>query len=48
MVRVYFGGETCVQLGEELGVPASTMRSRLYYGVRSLRLVLEENGWLAP
>ncbi|MGW7575896.1 sigma-70 family RNA polymerase sigma factor [Streptomyces sp. NPDC054765] len=48
VVRVYFGGETCVELGRQLGVPASTMRSRLYYGVRSLRLVLEENGWLAP
>ncbi|WP_406291913.1 sigma-70 family RNA polymerase sigma factor [Embleya sp. NBC_00896] len=48
VVEVYFGGRTCAELGEELGVPASTMRSRLYYGVRSLRLVLEENGWLAP
>jgi RNA polymerase sigma-70 factor (ECF subfamily) len=48
VVRVYFGGQTCAELGQELGIPASTMRSRLYYGVRSLRLVLEENGWLAP
>ncbi|MET9352923.1 sigma-70 family RNA polymerase sigma factor [Streptomyces sp. NPDC006617] len=48
VVEVYFGGRTCAELGEELGVPASTMRSRLYYGVRSLRLILEENGWLAP
>jgi RNA polymerase sigma-70 factor (ECF subfamily) len=48
VVRVYFEGRTCAELGQELGVPASTMRSRLYYGVRSLRLVLEENGWLAP
>lgn len=47
VVEVYFGGRTCAELGEELGVPASTMRSRLYYGVRSLRLILEENGWLA-
>ncbi|TGB19601.1 sigma-70 family RNA polymerase sigma factor [Streptomyces palmae] len=48
VVGVYLGGRTCAELGEELGIPASTMRSRLYYGVRSLRLVLEENGWLAP
>ncbi|GGB19920.1 RNA polymerase sigma factor [Flexivirga endophytica] len=48
VVEVYYGGRTCAELGEDLGVPASTMRSRLYYGVRSLRLVLEENGWLAP
>lgn len=48
VVEVYFGGRTCTELGEELGVSASTMRSRLYYGVRALRLVLEENGWIAP
>jgi RNA polymerase sigma-70 factor (ECF subfamily) len=47
VVRVYFGGQTCAELGEELGIPAATLRSRLYYGVRALRLVLEENGWLA-
>jgi RNA polymerase sigma-70 factor (ECF subfamily) len=48
VVQVYFGGKTCAELGQELGISASTMRSRLYYGVRTLRLVLEENGWLAP
>lgn len=48
VVEVYFGGRTSAELGEELGVPVSTMRSRLHYGVRSLRLILEENGWLAP
>ena len=48
VVEVYYGGRSCADLGAELGVSASTMRSRLYYGVRSLRLVLEENGWLAP
>ncbi|MFF8812405.1 sigma-70 family RNA polymerase sigma factor [Streptomyces pactum] len=48
VVEVYFGGRTCAELAAELGVPAATMRSRLYYGVRALRRVLEENGWLAP
>lgn len=47
VVEVYFGGRTCAELGEELGISPSTMRSRLYYGVRALRLILEENGWLA-
>ncbi|MFD8097416.1 sigma-70 family RNA polymerase sigma factor [Streptomyces malaysiensis] len=47
VVEVYFGGRTCAELAEEAGIPASTMRSRLYYGVRALRLILEENGWLA-
>ncbi|WP_439663543.1 sigma-70 family RNA polymerase sigma factor [Lentzea sp. HUAS TT2] len=47
VVEVYFGGRTCAELGEEMGISASTMRSRLYYAVRALRLILEENGWLA-
>ncbi|MEU3186461.1 sigma-70 family RNA polymerase sigma factor [Streptomyces sp. NPDC006923] len=46
VVEVYFGGRTCAEIGEELNISASTMRSRLYYGVRALRLILEENGWL--
>lgn len=47
VVGVHFGGHTCAELAAELGISASTMRSRLYYGLRALRLVLEENGWLA-
>lgn len=47
VVEVYFGGRTSAELGADLGISASTMRSRVYYGVRALRLVLEENGWLA-
>ncbi|MFF5408451.1 sigma-70 family RNA polymerase sigma factor [Streptomyces misionensis] len=45
---VHLLGRTCAELAEELGVPASTVRSRLYYAVRVLRGILEENGWLAP
>lgn len=48
VIEVYFLGRTCADLAEELGVPASTARSRLYHGVRALRGILEENGWLAP
>lgn len=47
VVEVYYQGRTCADLGRELGIPASTARSRLYYGVRALRLILEENGGLA-
>jgi RNA polymerase sigma-70 factor, ECF subfamily len=47
VVQVHYFGRTCAEVAESLGIPASTMRSRLYYGVRALRLVLEENGWLA-
>ncbi|MDO0924020.1 sigma-70 family RNA polymerase sigma factor [Streptomyces sp. TG1A-8] len=45
---VYLLGRSCADLAAELGIPAATVRSRLYYGVRALRGILEENGWLAP
>ncbi|MGW5498769.1 sigma-70 family RNA polymerase sigma factor [Streptomyces olivaceoviridis] len=48
VVEVYFLGRTCADLAEELGIPASSARSRLYHGIRALRGILDENGWLAP
>ncbi|MEW2546742.1 sigma-70 family RNA polymerase sigma factor [Streptomyces sp. NPDC047002] len=48
VIEVYLLGRTCADLAEELGIPASSARSRLYYGIRALRGILEENGWLAP
>jgi len=47
VIEVHFNGRTCDDVGKELGIPASTARTRLYFGVRSLRLILEENGGLA-
>ncbi len=47
VVEVYYLGRTCADLADEKGIPAATMRSRLYYGMRALRLILEQNGWLA-
>ncbi|MFE6894429.1 sigma-70 family RNA polymerase sigma factor [Streptomyces sp. NPDC057694] len=48
VTEVHLLGRTCADLADELGIPAATVRSRLYYGVRALRVILEENGWLAP
>lgn len=47
IVEVHYLGRTCVDLAAELGIPAGTLRSRLYYAVRVLRSILEENGWMA-
>ena len=33
------------EVAAEAGVPVGTMRSRLYYGLRALRLVLEQREW---
>lgn len=40
--RVELDGLGCVELAEELGLPPGTVRSRLHYARRQLRLALEE------
>ena len=45
LVRTYFGQCSGRELAAELGVPEGTVRSRLYYGLKSLRLTLDEMGW---
>lgn len=44
IVRAYYRGESVAELAEALHVPQGTVRSRLHYGLRALRLALEENG----
>ncbi|SDN65425.1 RNA polymerase sigma-70 factor, ECF subfamily [Actinacidiphila guanduensis] len=48
IVQVHVLGRSCADVAAELGIPASTARSRLHHGVRALRGILQENGWLAP
>jgi RNA polymerase sigma-70 factor (ECF subfamily) len=45
LVRTYFGRCTGRELAQELGIPEGTVRSRLYYALRALRLTLDEMGW---
>lgn len=40
--EVYYRGRTYAELAQELDVPAGTLRSRMYYALKSLRLALEE------
>ncbi len=44
IVDVHYRGYTVRETSERLGVPPGTIKSRLYYGLRSLRLQLEERG----
>jgi RNA polymerase sigma-70 factor, ECF subfamily len=44
IVECYYGGQTVAEAAERLGVPAGTVKSRLHYGMRALRLALEERG----
>jgi RNA polymerase sigma-70 factor (ECF subfamily) len=41
----YFRNLPGREVAARLGVPEGTVRSRLFYALRSLRLVLEEMGW---
>lgn len=47
IVGAYFRGQRVHTIAKELGIPEGTVKSRLYYGLRTLRLALEERGMLA-
>ncbi|HMB71405.1 MAG TPA: RNA polymerase sigma factor [bacterium] len=39
-----FQGFTSEEIGEMMGVPAATVRTRIYYGLKTMRRLLEERG----
>lgn len=43
--EIYYRDRKYSEVAEEIGVPPVTLRSRVYYALKSLRLVLEETGW---
>jgi RNA polymerase sigma-70 factor, ECF subfamily len=44
IIRAYYMGQSVAELAAELDVPPGTVRSRLHYGLRALRLALQERG----
>jgi RNA polymerase sigma-70 factor (ECF subfamily) len=44
IVHSYYGGRSIAETAAELGIPEGTVKSRLHYGVRALRLALQEKG----
>lgn len=44
LVETYFRGRTVNEAAAELGLPAGTVRSRVFYALRALRNALEERG----
>ncbi|WP_051218354.1 sigma-70 family RNA polymerase sigma factor [Nocardioides insulae] len=44
VVRAYYGRHSVAEIAAELGIPAGTVKSRLHYGLRALRLALQERG----
>jgi RNA polymerase sigma-70 factor, ECF subfamily len=45
LVETYYRGRPYAEVAAELGVPEGTVKSRVYYGLRALRVVLEEMGY---
>lgn len=44
VVLAYYGGRTVPEIAREIDVPEGTVKSRLHYGLRALRLALQEKG----
>jgi RNA polymerase sigma-70 factor (ECF subfamily) len=45
LLHVHLLGRDYAGVAAELGVPESTLRSRVYYALRAVRLGMEEMGW---
>ncbi|MCA5894473.1 sigma-70 family RNA polymerase sigma factor [Isoptericola sp. NEAU-Y5] len=44
VVGAYYRGRSVAELADELDVPAGTVKSRMHYALRALRLALQEKG----
>ncbi|WP_265445231.1 sigma-70 family RNA polymerase sigma factor [Flexivirga meconopsidis] len=44
VVRAYYGRQTVAEIAAELDLPPGTVKSRMHYGLRALRLALQERG----
>ncbi|MEO7147922.1 MAG: sigma-70 family RNA polymerase sigma factor [Terrimesophilobacter sp.] len=44
VVRAYYRGNSVAQIAAELEIPEGTVKSRLHYALRALRLSLQERG----
>lgn len=45
LIEVHMRGRSINEVAADLGVPPGTVKSRVYYGLRALRVVLDELGW---
>jgi RNA polymerase sigma-70 factor (ECF subfamily) len=44
VVHAYYQGQSIAEIAAELDVPAGTVKSRLHYALRAMRLALQERG----
>ena len=47
VVEIYYRGRPSSEVAALLGIPEGTVRSRLFYALKALRLALDEVGWEA-
>jgi RNA polymerase sigma-70 factor, ECF subfamily len=45
LVETHYKGRPHAEVAAELGIPVGTVKSRVYYGLRALRVALEEIGY---
>ena len=45
LIETYYRGRPYGEVAAELGVPEGTVKSRVYYGLRALKMALEEIGY---
>jgi RNA polymerase sigma-70 factor (ECF subfamily) len=45
LVEVHWRGRPYREVAADLGIPAGTVKSRVYYGLRAMRSTLEAQGW---
>jgi RNA polymerase sigma-70 factor, ECF subfamily len=45
LLETHFKARPYAEVAEELGVPGGTIKSRVYYGLKALRVALEEIGY---
>lgn len=45
LVETYYRARQYGEVAAELGIPVGTVKSRVYYALRALRLALDELGW---
>jgi RNA polymerase sigma-70 factor (ECF subfamily) len=45
LIETYYEGRPAAEVAARHGIPEGTVRSRLFYALKALRLVLDEMGW---
>ena len=45
LVEIHWRGRPYHEVADDLGIPAGTVKSRVYYGLRAMRSNLEAQGW---